>query len=248
MPPENDGAGGATDQTPATTTTGAGGTNAAGAGGTNQGAAGGTQGATTTQQTGAGGATNGDETPITKEYAQRLRNEAAAARSEAQTIAAERDELKKYREDREAAELKEQKEFEKLANIEKQKREDAETRHAAELGKRDARIVSQAVRSAAVEAGIIDPDLATLIPKGDVKIDATTDDVVGAAEAVAAYKAAKPGLFKDPATTADPKNAAAQRRTVTTPDRTNGQQTGTNWNEAKPEDVRKELQRFGVNV
>lgn len=52
------------------------------------------------------------------------------------------------------------------------------------------------LKAAAVSAGLIDPDLLPLIPRGTIKVDAA-GNVVGLAEAIAAFKTSKPSYFRD---------------------------------------------------
>lgn len=52
------------------------------------------------------------------------------------------------------------------------------------------------LKAAAVAAGLSDPDLLPLINKSGVKVDAS-GNIVGIAEAIAAFKTAKPAYFRD---------------------------------------------------
>lgn len=63
--------------------------------------------------------------------------------------------------------------------------------------------INSAVMAHAAAAGIIDPDIVSLIPKAGVTVD-DNGDLVGADAAVAAFKTAKPQFFRGAAAAAAP--------------------------------------------
>lgn len=64
-----------------------------------------------------------------------------------------------------------------------------------DLKARDSKILMQAVRSEAREAGIIDPELVALLNVSDIKIEKGEPDRAKIAELVAEHKKAKPHLY-----------------------------------------------------
>ncbi len=106
-------------------------------------------------------------------------NEAAkAAQAELAT-------LKKAQEDAEQARLAEQGQFKELAE-----------RRQGELKIKDQRILRAEVRAAAVAEGLVDKDVAQLIPLDDSMMVNGEPDLPKIEAAVKAYKAQKPALFK----------------------------------------------------
>lgn len=95
--------------------------------------------------------------------------------------------FEKERADQEKKRLEEQGEFKRLYEEEKNLKE-------SEITKMRDRLVMAELKAHALDAGILDLDVVKLIPKDSVKL--TDDGVEGAKEAIEAFKAAKPSLFK----------------------------------------------------
>lgn len=136
-----------------------------------------------------------DDRKVDAEYASRLRREAENERKAREAVEKDRDELRKYREDRERKDLEEQKEFQKLADKERKLREDAEAKHKEELSARDKRYIRAEVRAAAIKAGILDTDDVNAMDISDLRMD-DAGNVIGVDEFVKAQAEKKPHWFK----------------------------------------------------
>ncbi len=123
-----------------------------------------------------------------QEYIQKIRGESASERTKRIAVEAERDRLSKEKKDSDDKASVEKGEFKTL--YENTKKE-LDTERTA----RRAQTIDGAIREAAAAAGILDPDLVTLIKRETVQVT-DSGQVAGAREAVEAFKAEKPNLFK----------------------------------------------------
>ncbi|GEM_PF-3752160 len=91
--------------------------------------------------------------------------------------------------DKELAEAKKNGDLEKLLNKTTQESEQKVTAMQS-------RLIQSELKAAAASAGIIDPDLISMIDLAKIKVDANYE-IEGVAEAMAEFKKAKPHLFKN---------------------------------------------------
>jgi colicin import membrane protein len=128
-----------------------------------------------------------DEDKFDRSYVERLRREKADAETAAKALQKEKD-------DREAEEAKKRGDYEKLLAAKDKELAKARDEFNAELTKRDQRLVRTELRAEATAAGIIDPDLISLVDMDLVKFE--DGELKGAKTAIEALKNAKPHLFK----------------------------------------------------
>lgn len=128
-----------------------------------------------------------DDPAILKSEIEKLRAESAERRVKNKTIEAELNALREKQAEEEKARQLEQGKFKEL--YEKSERENAEKiAQLTNLRKKDA------LRAAAIEAGILDSDLVNLIPMD--KIDPNSDTLNDARAVVTEFRNSKPHLFK----------------------------------------------------
>jgi ATPase subunit of ABC transporter with duplicated ATPase domains len=136
-----------------------------------------------------------DVRPISAEYADRLRNEAAAERVKAQAAEAARVELQAKLDKIDEDKLKANGEYEKAAQAAEKRAQAAEQHAEAVKAEADKRYIDAEIKLAAQVAGMVDPaDALVFLNRADIKIDGS--EVVGIKEAVEALKTSKAHLFK----------------------------------------------------
>jgi len=142
------------------------------------------------------------------------RDKLDAEKTRASAVEKELNELKsKLESETKAAEkkkLEEQGEHKRLAELAEQERD-------ATKQKYQSRIISTELKAALATAGVLDLDVADLVPRDKIVFD-KDDNVTGIAEAVEAFKAAKPHLFKPDAPATPPPVASGSSKTPPSPD------------------------------
>jgi len=130
--------------------------------------------------------------PEAQDEVKKLRSEAAYRRKTAKEAEAKAAQLQAKIEAEEAEKLKKQGEYQKLYEGEQEKYKGLQ-----------ARLVEQEMKIHAQKAGIIDLEVAKLIPTDSVRIN-ESGEIVGAEEAVANFKQVRAHLFQNPAAAAAP--------------------------------------------
>ena len=128
-----------------------------------------------------------------EDYVKRLREENKSAREKADALAKERDELAKFKSEKEAAELAAEKKWQELA--EKTKAEAAESSKAAEERVQKAlnAVKLAEAKALAIKEGIKDVDDVKLLDLSKVTVE--DGEVIGLDEVIAAAKEKKPHWF-----------------------------------------------------
>lgn len=86
----------------------------------------------------------------------------------------------------------------------------------AERAASDRRIINAEVKAVAVSLGLQDVDAIKLVDTSALKVDETTGEVAGVTELLAAFKTAKPYLFKEPpASSSNPNPTPPKKKTET---------------------------------
>jgi vacuolar-type H+-ATPase subunit I/STV1 len=119
---------------------------------------------------------------------QAANDEAAARRALLRETQAERETLKNQLEETKTKELEEAGQYKTLYEQERAAKETL-------IQESNKRITRAELRAHAINEGIIDPEIADLIPIDKVTVDAA-GNIVGVVETIASYKLAKPNLFK----------------------------------------------------
>ena len=125
---------------------------------------------------------------VSKEYHQRVQRERDDAQAKVR-------EFEKAHADAETKRLADEGKFKEIADAAEKKAEKAERDAQKTIETSNQRIIRAEMRAQASAAGLIDADVIALIDMATVKLD-DKGDVVGAKEAVDAFKAAKPHFFK----------------------------------------------------
>ncbi|MBY0548711.1 MAG: hypothetical protein K2W95_15685 [Candidatus Obscuribacterales bacterium] len=165
-----------------------------------------------------------------KAYIKQLRSEAAHRRKAATEAETKASELQAKIDAVEKAKLEEQGEFKKLYEGEQQKLQ--------ELNKR---LIRQEIKVHAQKEGLIDLDVADLIVADKVTLTAD-GKIVGAEEAVASFKTAKPNLFQAMVAAAGAPAAKPTGSGITPPVSTTGKQFDAR--SLSKEDYEKEKKAF----
>lgn len=128
-----------------------------------------------------------------EDYVKRLRDENKSFREKADTTAKERDELAKYKSEKETAELAAEKKWQELA--EKSKAEAAESTKSAEekVAKAERAVILAEAKARAAREGIKDLDDVKHLDLSSAKIEG--DEVVGLDEIIEQAKEKKPHWF-----------------------------------------------------
>jgi hypothetical protein len=134
-----------------------------------------------------------DDEKFSREYVERLRNEAKAAKDRAKA-------LEDAAAQREADEAKAKDDQKKVAELAEKRAKEAEKKLADATANTNQRLIRAELRSLAREAGILDIDDIKLLDVKDVTVD-DDGEVIGAKAAIDAFKAAKPHKFKTAADT-----------------------------------------------
>jgi hypothetical protein len=136
---------------------------------------------------GGGGGGGGDPTPpVGGETPEQLKERARIAELRLREAEAERDALKAADAERARKEAEDKGKFKELYESQKLEHENYKKQVEQER-------IRDAVRAAAIQAGLIDADLADLIPLDKVRVE--NGRVIGVEEAVNTHKANKPLLF-----------------------------------------------------
>ena len=127
--------------------------------------------------------------------------EPGISKEEAMALRAERDALQTRQDEAEAAKLAEQGKFKELYEKEVSSRKNAE-------GRMRERLMRAEVRAYAVSEGILDPDMADLIPTKGIKFNDESGVFEGIKEAIASHRESKTSWYKAaqaPGATGEPK-------------------------------------------
>jgi hypothetical protein len=143
-----------------------------------------------------------DEVPDQwREHARELRRENASLREKAKVV------------DEAAAQAKIDEAVKKAVDAQK-----AETKAIldAEREASNRRIINAEVKAVAVSLGLQDVDAIKLVDTSTLKVDEATGDVTGVSDLLAAFKTAKPYLFKEPpASTTNPNPVPPKKKVET---------------------------------
>ncbi len=140
--------------------------------------------------------------PTLKDLIGETKEEYDARMAEFKKLRAENEKLSKQIDDAEKAKMVEQGQFKELYEKEVASRKQAE-------GRAREKLLRSEVRAYAVAEGILDPDMADLIPTKNLKLNEDTGEYDNIKTVIAEHKAAKPQWYKAaaPVTTGSP-NAA----------------------------------------
>ena len=151
-------------------------------------------------RSGAAAGEKGDDIEALKKHNKALLTELTNKKSELNDFKGKYETLQSEKDTREAEEMKKQGHFKELLEKEQQKNQSFQKQ-----------VLKAQLQTFAFKEGILDDDLIDMIPTDKIKVTTVNDSiqVSGAEEAVKAYKAAKPHLFK-------PADAGTSTTTTTT--------------------------------
>lgn len=199
---------------------------------------------------GDGGGSDDGRALFSKEYVERLRREAATARTDKESLATELGTAKTKLGDYEKAELEKKGELEKALQRERDERAAEKAELTEKATKEAQKSLRVAVRTAAEKAGLIDLDDIKDLDLKDLRMD-DEGNVPGLQEQIDNLKEKKPHWFK-PAEGGTTTTTTTNGRTVATPaarDDTGKKGDGVNYGDpANKDKFATKMREFGVNV
>lgn len=173
----------------------------------------------------------------------RYRTENASWRTKHRNLQGEVESLKSKIKDFEDRDLAAETDLKKRLDAYEKRDREREKETAERLSAANRRFVLSEAKRLAKEAGIIDVDDVTVLDLSELRVD-EDDNVNGLSDMIDQLKEAKPHWFKSA------KDAVVDQRdktkTVVTPDRKDGADTGKDWKTASKDEVSKTLRAYGV--